>query len=87
MEVMNYMLAKLFVLCAVVFSYATVSAMDVDKKIATLKGEKAELLNKIEKRAGGNSTMAYRALSKACQPELNKIDEQIELYKLLKSKL
>jgi hypothetical protein len=84
---MNHTLGRLFLLCATLFSYAALSAMNVDQQIEKLTSEKAELLNKIEKRAGGNSTMAYRSLFKAYQPELNKINDQIELLKLLKSKV
>jgi hypothetical protein len=60
------------IVMVVVFSCANISAMNVDQRIAKLKCERTQLLNKIEKKAGGNSTMTYRWLSKAYQPELNK---------------
>ena len=78
---------KTMIVMAIVSLYAISWSMSVDQKIAKLKAERAELLNKIEKRAGGNSTMAYRAILKSNQPQLNDINEKIEILELVKPKL
>lgn len=82
---MNVLKQMIFIV--IVFASATSWAMDVDKKIKELKGEHSDLLRKIEKRAGGNSTIAYRALLKSNESELNKISERIQELKLLKANL
>jgi hypothetical protein len=84
---MNHTLARLFVLCTVLFSYVISSAMDVDAEITELKFERFKMLNKIEKTAGASSTMADRSLEKRAKAQLSVINTKIMLFEQFKSKL
>jgi hypothetical protein len=61
--------------------------MDVDQEIKLLELKRSEMIRDIEKKAGGNSTMAYRWLGKAYEPELKQYSEKIAALKKLKAKL
>lgn len=56
----------------------------VEEEITRLTNEQSEILSKIKKEAGGDSTIAYRAMLKSKQPELDKLGRTITLLKDLK---
>lgn len=65
-------------------------AMDVDiidKKLSSLQQKKSNILDAAKKRAGGDSTMAYRAILKGKEKELNSIHSDIQALEKIKKGL
>jgi len=75
---------KLVALVIAFFSCISSLAMDINKEIAKLRGEQSEMMNIIEKKSGGNSTIAYRIAMKVNEKHFSKIDQEIERLERLK---
>ena len=74
----------LFVLSFACVSSVTLWAMDIDKEIAKLKDQRSQMLRELEKKAGGDSTMAYRRAAKANKEQLSKFNRDIVILGKLK---